>query len=92
MMTVMTTLIGLLPILWATEAGSRIMKRLATPMIGGLITSTILTLVLIPIVYEWLQQRRLRNGTVGPFHNSEDKQNAFSRPDPKESKLAGSGR
>jgi Cu(I)/Ag(I) efflux system membrane protein CusA/SilA len=77
-MTVMTTLMGLLPILWASEAGSRIMKRLATPMIGGLITSTILTLILIPLVYEWLQQRRLRNGNAGPFHDEEAAENVFS--------------
>ncbi len=68
-MTVMTTLMGLMPLLWATEAGSRVMKRLATPMIGGLLTSTILTLVIIPLVYEWLQQRRLRSGRAGPFHD-----------------------
>ena len=52
MMTVSTTFIGLLPIMWSSEAGSEIMKRLAVPMIGGLITSTILTLILIPLLYE----------------------------------------
>ncbi|MEQ9365579.1 MAG: CusA/CzcA family heavy metal efflux RND transporter, partial [Leptospirales bacterium] len=77
-MTVATTLTGLLPIMWATEAGARVMKRLATPMVGGLITSTILTLILIPLVYEWLQQRRLRNGNVGPFHDEEAAKNVFA--------------
>lgn len=67
-MTVATTLLGLLPLMWATESGAKIMKRLAAPMIGGLITSTILTLVIIPVVYEWLQIRRLANGKAGPFH------------------------
>ncbi|MCR9145096.1 MAG: CusA/CzcA family heavy metal efflux RND transporter [bacterium] len=71
MMTVTTTLLGLMPILWASEAGSRIMKRLATPMIGGLISSTILTLILIPMIYEYLQERRLRSGTAGPFRAPE---------------------
>lgn len=69
MMTVCTTLIGLLPIMWATEAGSQIMKRLAAPMIGGLFTSTVLTLVLIPLIYEWLQLRKLKYGEAGPFHD-----------------------
>jgi len=80
MMTVSTTLIGLLPIMWATESGSRIMKRLATPMIGGLITSTILTLILIPMIYEWLQIRRLKEGKAGPFqdpHTNESEQNFY---------------
>ncbi|MEM7183649.1 MAG: CusA/CzcA family heavy metal efflux RND transporter [Spirochaetota bacterium] len=61
-MTVATTLLGLLPIMWASESGSRVMKRLAAPMIGGLVTSTILTLVLIPLVYESIQIYRLRKG------------------------------
>jgi Cu(I)/Ag(I) efflux system membrane protein CusA/SilA len=41
--------------MWSEEAGSSIMKRLAVPMIGGLITSTILTLIIIPIIYEFIQ-------------------------------------
>ncbi len=52
MMTVSTTILGFIPILWSDEAGSEIMKRLAIPMIGGLFTSMILTLILIPILYE----------------------------------------
>lgn len=55
MMTVLTTIIGLVPILWSDEAGSEIMKRLAVPMIGGLITSTILTLIIIPVLYETIE-------------------------------------
>jgi Cu(I)/Ag(I) efflux system membrane protein CusA/SilA len=74
-MTVMTTFMGLLPILWASESGARVMKRLATPMIGGLVTSTVLTLILIPLIYEWLQERRLRNGNAGPFHINETGRN-----------------
>ncbi len=66
-MTVATTMLGLIPIMWATESGARIMKRLATPMIGGLFTSTILTLILIPVIYELIQLRRLKKGEAGPF-------------------------
>jgi Cu(I)/Ag(I) efflux system membrane protein CusA/SilA len=51
MMTVGTTLIALLPILWKTGTGARVMKRIATPMVGGLISSTILTLIVIPAIY-----------------------------------------
>jgi Cu(I)/Ag(I) efflux system membrane protein CusA/SilA len=58
MMTVVTTILALLPIMWATGAGARPMKRLAAPMIGGLISSTILTLVVIPVVYYLV--RRIR--------------------------------
>ncbi len=50
-MTVATTLIGLLPVMWGHEAGSQVMKRIAAPMVGGLVSSTILTLVIIPAVY-----------------------------------------
>ncbi len=51
-MTVATTLIGLLPVMWGTETGSQVMKRIAAPMVGGLISSTILTLIIIPVVYD----------------------------------------
>ena len=52
LMTVATTLIGLLPVMWGTGAGSQVMKRIASPMVGGLVSSTILTLVIIPVVYD----------------------------------------
>lgn len=51
MMTVMTTLLGLLPIMWSTGTGADAMRRIAAPMIGGLVTSTFLTLVIIPVIY-----------------------------------------
>lgn len=50
-MTVSSTIIGLLPIMWAHGTGSEVMKRIAAPMIGGMITSTLLTLIIIPAVY-----------------------------------------
>ena len=52
LMTVATTLLGLLPVMWGTESGSEVMKRIAAPMVGGLVSSTILTLVIIPVVYD----------------------------------------
>lgn len=60
MMTVMTTIMGLIPIMWATGAGSGPMKRMAAPMIGGLISSTIHTLVLIPVYYAMFKEYQMR--------------------------------
>lgn len=50
-MTVVTIMAGLLPILWSTGAGSEIMQRIAVPMIGGMVSSSLLTLIVIPAVY-----------------------------------------
>jgi copper/silver efflux system protein len=50
-MTVATTLIGLLPVMYGTGAGSQIMKRIAAPMVGGLLTSAVMTLIIIPVIY-----------------------------------------
>ncbi len=57
LMTVATTTLGLLPVMVGTEAGTRVMKRIAAPMVGGLVSSTVLTLVILPAVY--LLWRRL---------------------------------
>jgi Cu(I)/Ag(I) efflux system membrane protein CusA/SilA len=51
MMTVVAIMAGLLPIMWSTGAGSEVMQRIAVPMIGGMVSSTILTLIVIPAVY-----------------------------------------
>ncbi len=51
MMTVMTIMAGLLPIMWGHGTGSDVMKRIAAPMVGGMVSSTILTLVVIPSIY-----------------------------------------
>jgi Cu(I)/Ag(I) efflux system membrane protein CusA/SilA len=59
LMTVSTTLVGLLPIMWATTTGSETMKRIAAPMVGGLMSATVLTLIIIPVVYEILLERRI---------------------------------
>jgi len=52
MMTVMAILIGLLPIMWSHGAGADVMKRIAAPMIGGVISSFLLALVVYPAIYE----------------------------------------
>ncbi len=51
MMTVTAIMAGLLPILWGHGTGSQVMKRIAAPMVGGMVTSTLLTLLVIPTIY-----------------------------------------
>jgi Cu(I)/Ag(I) efflux system membrane protein CusA/SilA len=60
MMTVASTMIGLLPILWGTGTGASVMKRIAAPMIGGMVSSTILTLLVVPAIWSLVQERGLR--------------------------------
>ncbi|MBP6772166.1 MAG: efflux RND transporter permease subunit [Gemmatimonadaceae bacterium] len=59
MMTVASTMIGLLPILWGTGAGASVMKRIAAPMVGGMVSSTVLTLLVVPAIWSLLKQREL---------------------------------
>ena len=60
LMTVATTLIGLLPVMWGSGTGAQIMKRIAAPMVGGLISSTLLTLIIIPAIYYGLKAREIK--------------------------------
>jgi Cu(I)/Ag(I) efflux system membrane protein CusA/SilA len=59
MMTVVAITAGLLPILWSTGTGSEVMQRIAVPMIGGMVSSTVLTLVVIPAVYALVKSMTL---------------------------------
>ncbi|ACI91176.1 cation efflux system protein CusA [Afipia carboxidovorans OM5] len=59
MMTVIAITAGLVPILWSTGTGSEVMQRIAVPMIGGMVSSTVLTLVVIPAVYGLIKGWRL---------------------------------
>jgi Cu(I)/Ag(I) efflux system membrane protein CusA/SilA len=60
MMTVTAIMAGLLPILWSSGAGSEVMSRIAAPMVGGMISSTVLTLAVIPALYALLKERTIR--------------------------------
>ena len=60
MMTVVAIMAGLLPIMWGTGTGSEVMSRIAAPMVGGMISSTVLTLVVIPALYALVKQWQLR--------------------------------
>jgi Cu(I)/Ag(I) efflux system membrane protein CusA/SilA len=64
MMTVCTTIIALLPIMWSDGTGADTMKRIAAPMIGGLVSSSILTLVIIPAVYYLYRSREIIRGNA----------------------------
>lgn len=61
MMTVLTTLLGLLPIMWGHGIGSQTMKRIAAPMVGGVASSALLTLIVIPAVYAFWKGRSLKD-------------------------------
>jgi Cu(I)/Ag(I) efflux system membrane protein CusA/SilA len=50
---------GLLPIMWSTGTGSEVMQRIAVPMIGGMVSSTLLTLIVIPAIYGVVKGWRL---------------------------------
>ena len=59
MMTVVAIMAGLLPILWSSGTGSEVMRRIAAPMVGGMISSAVLTLLVIPAIYALIKQRSL---------------------------------
>jgi len=62
MMTVVAIMAGLLPIMWGTGTGSEVMSRIAAPMVGGMVSSTILTLAVIPAIYALVKQWRIKRG------------------------------
>jgi Cu(I)/Ag(I) efflux system membrane protein CusA/SilA len=59
LMTVGTMLVGLLPLLWSEGSGADVMKRIAAPMVGGLLTSAFLTLEIIPVIYTYWRHEQL---------------------------------
>ena len=67
MMTVAAIMGGLLPIMWTTGTGANVMKRIAAPMIGGMVSSTILTLLVIPALYalwRWREVKQLQRVSI----------------------------
>jgi Cu(I)/Ag(I) efflux system membrane protein CusA/SilA len=60
MMTVVAIMASLLPILWSTGTGSEVMKRIAVPLVGGMLSSTVLTLIVIPVIYAILKGRNMK--------------------------------
>jgi Cu(I)/Ag(I) efflux system membrane protein CusA/SilA len=66
MMTVVAIMAGLLPIMWSTGTGSEVMRPIAAPMVGGMISSTILTLIVIPAIYAVVKGFIIRKEAPGP--------------------------
>jgi Cu(I)/Ag(I) efflux system membrane protein CusA/SilA len=56
MMTVVAIMAGLLPIMWSSGTGSEVMRRIAAPMVGGMVSSTVLTLIVIPAIYALVKE------------------------------------
>jgi Cu(I)/Ag(I) efflux system membrane protein CusA/SilA len=65
-MTAAVIIGGLVPILWSHGAGADVMKRIATPMVGGIVTSTIMELLVVPAIYFIWRSRGLRD--LAPDH------------------------
>ena len=65
LMTVSVVLASLIPILWETGVGADVMKPIAAPIVGGMITSTIHVLILVPVFFALMKERALRRGTLG---------------------------
>ena len=64
LMTVGTSLIGLLPLMWSSGVGADVMRPIAAPMIGGLLTSTVHVLIVTPLLFSYMKDRALRKGTL----------------------------
>jgi copper/silver efflux system protein len=58
-MTVSTVIAGLLPIMWSTRAGAEVMKPLATPVLGGMVSSLLHVLIVTPVIFFWIRERRM---------------------------------
>jgi Cu(I)/Ag(I) efflux system membrane protein CusA/SilA len=72
-MTVSAIMAGLVPILWSQGTGADVMKRIAAPMVGGMLSSTVLTLVVIPAVYSlWKEWELARAGERARTDDSVD--------------------
>ena len=70
LMTVFTTFFGLLPLMFTTGTGAQVMQRLATPMVGGLFTAALLTLVVLPAAYMLIWRNRLDVARCEPLERT----------------------
>lgn len=66
LMTVSTVVAGLLPIMWSTSAGAEVMKPLATPVLGGMVSSLLHVLIVTPVIFFWLREREFATKTRSP--------------------------
>lgn len=65
-MTVATVVAGLLPLMWTTRTGAEVMKPLATPVLGGMISSLLHVLIVTPVIFTWLREREIRRQSEVP--------------------------
>jgi Cu(I)/Ag(I) efflux system membrane protein CusA/SilA len=79
-MTTMTTILALLPIMFFTSSGSEIIKPMASPIIGGLMTATLTNLFLVPVVYSWLKEREVPRNKQSHRKSSRFSSWSFSHP------------
>ena len=71
LMTVAVVMLSLAPILWESGIGSDVMKPIAAPIVGGMITSTIHVLILVPVFFAIMKERALKNGTLNLSHGAQ---------------------
>lgn len=65
LMTVLSTLVGLLPVMWSLGTGAEVMKRIAAPMVGGIVTSLVLELLVYPVLFYLWKKRETENNVRG---------------------------
>ncbi len=66
-MTVATVVAGLLPLMWTTRTGAEVMKPLATPVLGGMVSSLLHVLIVTPVIFTWLREREIRRQSEMPL-------------------------
>jgi copper/silver efflux system protein len=71
-MTVSTVVAGLLPIMWSSSAGSEVMKPLAAPVLGGMVSSLLHVLVVTPVIFYWIHERKLPAEELKTAENAAD--------------------
>jgi Cu(I)/Ag(I) efflux system membrane protein CusA/SilA len=71
-MTVATVVAGLLPIMWSTRTGAEVMKPIATPVLGGMVSSLLHVLIVTPVIFTWLRERELRKSLIPDNDRAEE--------------------
>ena len=70
-MTVSTVVASLLPIMWSHSTGAEVMKPLATPVLGGMVSSLALVLIVTPVIFYWLRERELERSGAQPARDTD---------------------
>jgi Cu(I)/Ag(I) efflux system membrane protein CusA/SilA len=79
-MTVSTIIAGLLPIMWSQRVGAEVIKPLATPVLGGMVSSLIHVLIVTPVIFLWLRERELRKATSQQEGEANEETENMRRP------------